>query len=135
MICSCINLMDVVHYSHLLYEQPVSTAMHLRTPQVQSFGYKLHSAAQIVTISSNLSKSKMGISCFNILNVLSRRIACSTKILKFATSFVFVTSSFLICSLPLFPGGMCNWQWLSKRSSAMVNPLSAVTSSAYSRMS
>ena len=62
--------MDVVHYSHLLHEQPVSTAMHLGTSQAQNFGYKLHNAAQIVTISSNLSKSKMGISCFNILNVL-----------------------------------------------------------------
>ena len=88
-ICSCINLMDVVHYSHLLHEQPVSTAMHLRTPQVQSLGYKLHSAAQIVTISSTLFKSKMGISYFNILNVLIQRIACSTKILKFATSSFF----------------------------------------------
>ena len=88
-ICGCINLMDVVHYSHLLHEQPVSTAMHLRTPQVQSLGYKLHSAAQIVTISSTLFKSKMGISYFNILNVLIQRIACSTKILKFATSSFF----------------------------------------------
>ena len=67
--------MNVVHYSHLLHEQLheqlVSKAMHLATSQVQSFGYKLQSAAQIVTISSNLSKSKMGISYFFILNVLS----------------------------------------------------------------
>ena len=88
-ICSCINLMDIVYYSHLLHEQPVSTAMHLGTLLVQSFRYKFHSAAHIVTISSNLFKSQMGISYFNILNVLSRRIACSTKILKFATSSFF----------------------------------------------
>ena len=85
----------------------------------------LHTAAQIITMSSAQCNKEIGSSCFKSLNCFNRPIAFSIYIRLLAISYVFCTSSIGIWSWPRFPGGMITSTPRSKASSRIGNPRSA----------
>ena len=96
--------------------------------------YKLHNAAQAIIMLSRLPIREMGSSFLIIRNVFSRLMACSTKMRRLAIVLVLCTSAFVNCYCPRFPGGIKRSALWSNRSSAIVNPRSAITASYGSRM-
>ena len=82
-----------------------------------NFGFKLHNPAQVNTKSSTCCIIVTTMVSFKILKKFILFIAVSTWIRKFATSFLFLTSDFVILLFTLAPSGIINLQkWRSKSS-------------------
>lgn len=90
----------------------------------------LHMPLMTLKMSSRCWHIVRGISSFNILKYFIRRIACSTKILLLAISFVFATSLAGIWLTPCLPGGVNKVAWRRVKScNKLLKPLSAITQS------
>ena len=109
---------------YLFYKKNISTLTYS-----QRGGSKLHNAQHTLTISSIRGSRVMGSSFFKIWNLLTLPIACSTYILTLAIFDVFLTSEGNICIAAVQLGGIHNVAIDIIRSSFILNPLSAITSS------